>query len=105
MAKKKRPTRAPFVLPPELIPDFDQWGTPEEEEKSKRLNEWLRATDNMGRYHFEWVPAYLAERRKLAGLPPRVPPRRKGPLPDRVRRLLASLEADIADGGPPDEAA
>ena len=91
MARRQRRPRPPFKLPAELVPDLDQWGTPAEEAKRARRGEWLRETGQSDRYFFEWMPAYLAERRRLAGRPPPPPARRRGPLPERVRALLESL--------------
>jgi len=54
-------------------------------------------TDQADRYFFEYMPAYLAERRRLAGIPPAPPARRSGPLPDRLKALLASLEAESGE--------
>jgi hypothetical protein len=98
MARKRRRAREPFELPAALVPDFDNWATPAEEAKRARLDEWLTATDNADRYFFEWMPAFLAERRRLQGMPPRPPARRRGPLPDSVRRLLESLEEEDTEG-------
>ncbi len=94
MARKRSPKVPPMEMPAHLIPDFDHWGSPEEERKRVLLDEWLDANDLSGQYYFEWVPAHLAERRRLAGLPPRLPARRKGRLPESVRRLLADLETE-----------
>ncbi|MFP3881711.1 MAG: hypothetical protein ACLFWH_05270 [Actinomycetota bacterium] len=93
MARRQRRDRGPFKLPAKLVPDLDDWGSEAEEEKRRLRNEWLRATDQADRYFFEWLPAYLAERRRLAGRPTPPPPRRRGPLPDRVKALLASMES------------
>lgn len=94
MARKQSRPVLPMKLPARLVPDFDRWGSPEEERKGMLRDEWLRDHGLSRQYFFEWVPAHLAERRRLAGLPPRVPARRKGRLPESVRRLLADLETE-----------
>ena len=91
--KRSRPTPV-FKLPAHLIPDFDHWGSPAEERKRALLSEWLTENDMSRQYFFSYVPAMLAERRRLAGLPPRPPARRKGKLPEAVRKLLADLETE-----------
>lgn len=101
MAKKQRRPREPFKLPARMMPDYDHWGTPAEEAKRAKREEWLRETDNADRFYFEWLPGYLAERRRLFGMGPRRAPRRRGPLPARVRDLLATLERDPAEGDAP----
>ena len=87
------------MLPKHLIPNFDAWSSPEEERKRLLRSEWLRDNDQEAAYFFEWMPAHLKERRRLAGPPPRIPARRKGPLPEKVRRLLADLEQKADDSG------
>ncbi len=101
MARSKERSRGEFKLPPRLVPDFDKWGSPAEEKKTALRNEWLRATGQTDRYFFEWAPAHLAERKRLSGIGPRPPARRKGPLPEQVRRLLAGLEAESDRADPP----
>lgn len=86
-------------LPPHLVPDYDRWGTPEEEQKREERNQWLAVHDMSEQFFFEWVPAHLAERRRLAGMPPQIPARRRGPLPESVRRLLADLEHGSGESG------
>ncbi len=92
MARKQRRKPEPLKLPARLVPDEDAWGSPAEERKRARLDAWLRERDLTEQFYFEWMPAFLAERRRLAGLPPRPPARRKGKLPEAVRKLLADLE-------------
>lgn len=93
MARKARRDRGRFLLPAELIPYFDVWGTPAEEARRTARDAWLRTSGESGRYFLEWLPGFMAERRRLTGLPPRPPARRKGPLPADVKALVASLEA------------
>lgn len=83
-------------MPADLWPD--RWNTPVEEEKRRRRSEWLREHDLAGDYFGTWLPAYLAERRRLAGMPPRPLSRRRGPLPAKVRDLLASIDDDQTKG-------
>ena len=90
MARRQSRPVPPLVLPARLVPNFDDWGSPSEERKRARRNEWLEANDLTRQYFFEWVPAHLAERRRLAGMGPRPPARRKGPLP--VVATVADLE-------------
>lgn len=94
MARKQSRPVPPMKLPERLVPDYDHWGTPTEEAKRALLDEWLRENDLSRQFFFSWAPTHLAERRRLAGLPPRVTARRKGRLPESVRRLLADLETE-----------
>ncbi len=91
MARKQPRAVAPLKLPARLIPDYDRWGSPEEEEKRAERTEWLRDNNLARQYFFEWMPSYLDQRRRLGGLPSRIPARRKGPLPERVRKLIDAL--------------
>lgn len=100
MAKKRGKPKPDFRLPSNLVPDLDQWGTPTEERKTELRNAWLDANDLSFEYFFQWVPAHLAERNRLAGMPPRPPARRRGRLPERVRRLLADLEQTLEENDP-----
>lgn len=92
MARKQAKPRGEFKIPAGMTPDYQAWGSTAEERKWARLSAWLRETDQADRYFFEWVPAYLEERRRLAGLPPSPPSRRRGPLPASVRRQLERID-------------
>lgn len=76
-------------MPADLWPDLDDWGTPAEDAKSRRRSAWLEDHDLAYEYFFRWVPAHRAEQRRLAGMPPRAPARRRGKLPPEVAALVA----------------
>ncbi len=100
MAKKRARPKPAFKLPSHPIPDLDLWGTSAEERKTELRNAWLDANDLSFEYFLQWVPAHLAERNRLAGMPPQIPARRRGPLPERVRRMLADLELTDEENDP-----
>lgn len=93
MARKRRnePSTKVADMPADLWPDDDAWGSPA---KAQRRSAWLEDHELSSEYFFRWVPAHLAERRRLAGLPPRGPARRKGRLPREVAALVAKLKAE-----------
>lgn len=94
MRRKRQRTVTLEQMPAHMWPDYDRFNSPSEEKKRRQRSDWLREHDLADDYFQKWLPAYLAERRRLAGLPPRPPARRRGPLPDEVRRLLASIEEE-----------
>jgi hypothetical protein len=79
-------------MPADLWPDRDAWGSDVDEEKTRRRNAWLEDHDLSYEWFFVYVPAELEERRNVARLQPRPPARRKGELPESVRRLIAAAE-------------
>lgn len=105
MARKRGKPKPEFKLPSHLVPDLDQRGTPAEDRKTELRNAWLEANELSFEYFFQWVPAHLAERSRLADLPPRPPARRRDPLPESVRKLLADLEINDDEEIPPNPAA